>query len=115
MSGDCLFCKIIAGDIPANKVYEDADVLAFHDISPAAPTHILIIPKKHITAVKDAGPDEVGLLGQLLAKAGSIAREQGLEEDGYRFVINTGDNGGQTVFHLHLHILGGRPMTWPPG
>ncbi|MBT8147541.1 MAG: histidine triad nucleotide-binding protein [Gammaproteobacteria bacterium] len=115
MSDDCLFCKIIAGDIPANKVYEDDDVLAFHDISPAAPTHILVIPKKHIAAVKDAGTEDTQLLGRLTLKASDIAREQGLEEDGYRFVINTGVEGGQTVFHIHLHILGGRAMTWPPG
>ena len=115
MPDDCLFCKIIAGDIPANKVYEDSDVLAFHDISPAAPTHMLIIPKKHIAAVKDAGPEDTELLGKLLLKATDIAREQGLEEDGYRFVINTGELGGQTVFHIHLHILGGRSLNWPPG
>lgn len=115
MSDDCLFCKIIAGDIPANKVYEDDNVLAFHDISPAAPTHILIIPKKHIAAVKDAGAEDAELLGKLTLKASDIAREHGLEEDGYRFVINTGKQGGQTVFHIHLHILGGRAMTWPPG
>ena len=115
MSDDCLFCKIIAGEIPSNKVYSDDDVYAFHDISPAAPTHILVIPKKHIAAVNQAGEEDQELLGGLLLKAGDIAREQGLEADGYRFVINTGENGGQTVFHIHLHILGGRPMTWPPG
>jgi len=115
MSEDCLFCKIIAGDIPSNKVYEDEDVYAFHDISPAAPTHILIIPKKHIAAVKDASAEDSRLLGALVLKAAEIARKQGLEEDGYRFVVNTGDNGGQTVFHIHLHILGGRRMSWPPG
>ena len=115
MSDDCLFCKIIAGDIPSNKVYEDDDVFAFHDISPAAPTHILIIPKKHIAAVKDASAEDTELMGKLMLKASDIAREQGLEDDGYRFVVNTGDSGGQTVFHIHLHIIGGRQMTWPPG
>jgi len=115
MPADCLFCKIIAGDIPANKVYEDEDVLAFHDISPVAPTHILVIPKKHLTAVRDGSEEDAGLLGRLLLRAGEVARAAGLAEDGYRFVINTGTHGGQTVFHLHLHILGGRPMTWPPG
>ena len=114
MSDDCLFCKIIAGEIPANKAYEDDQVCAFHDISPAAPTHILIIPKKHIAAVKDADQSDAVLLGNLMLKAADIAREQGLEQ-GYRFVVNTGDNGGQTVYHIHLHILGGRRMTWPPG
>lgn len=115
MSDDCLFCKIIAGEIPSNKVYEDDDVYAFHDISPAAPTHILIIPKKHIAAVKDAGSEESELMGKLLVKAADLAREQGLEEDGYRLVINNGNNGGQTVYHIHLHILGGRKLDWPPG
>ena len=115
MSDDCLFCKIIAGEIPSNKVYEDRDVYAFHDISPAAPTHILIIPKKHIAAVKDASSEDAELLGRLTLKAAEIARKHGLEEDGYRFVINTGSDGGQTVFHIHLHILGGRRLTWPPG
>jgi histidine triad (HIT) family protein len=115
MSDDCLFCKIIAGEIPANKVYADDDVYAFHDISPAAPIHILVIPKKHVAAVKDADGADAELLGRLLLRAGDIAREQGLAADGYRFVINTGNHGGQTVFHLHLHILGGRRMSWPPG
>ncbi len=115
MSGECLFCKIIAGEIPANKVYEDNDVMGFHDINPVAPTHILVIPKRHIAAISEARSADAALLGQLLMKGGEIAREQGLEDDGYRFVINTGDHGGQTVFHLHLHILGGRRLTWPPG
>lgn len=115
MSEDCLFCKIIAGDIPSNKVYSDDDVYAFHDISPAAPTHILVIPKKHISAVNDANAEDQGLLGRLLLRANEIAEQQGLTEDGFRYVINTGDNGGQTVSHLHLHLLGGRRMSWPPG
>ncbi len=115
MSADCLFCKIIAGEIPANQVYADDQIFAFHDINPAAPTHILVIPKKHIAAVKEAGEDDAELLGRLQLQAAAIAREQGLESSGYRLVINTGDDGGQTVHHLHLHILGGRAMTWPPG
>jgi len=115
MSEDCLFCKIIAGDIPSNKVYSDDDVYAFHDISPAAPTHILVIPKKHISAVNDANAEDQGLLGRLLLRANEIAEQQGLTEDGFRYVVNTGDYGGQTVSHLHLHLLGGRRMSWPPG
>lgn len=115
MSSDCLFCKIIAGEIPSNKVYEDEDVYAFHDINPAAPTHILIIPKKHLTSVAHGTAEDEALLGRLLLKANQVAIDQGLAEDGFRYVINTGTHGGQTVFHLHLHILGGRPLKWPPG
>ncbi len=115
MSSDCLFCKIIAGDIPSNKVYEDEQVFAFHDINPAAPTHILIIPKKHLTTVADAQEEDEALMGRLLLKANQIARDQGLADEGFRYVINTGSHGGQTVYHVHLHILGGRAMGWPPG
>jgi histidine triad (HIT) family protein len=115
MSNDCLFCKIIAGEIPSNKVYSDDDLYAFHDINPAAPTHILIIPKKHLTYVSCADEGDEALMGKLLLKANQIAADQGLSEDGFRYVINTGRNGGQTVFHLHLHILGGRALGWPPG
>ena len=115
MSQDCLFCKIIAGEIPSNKVYSDDEVYAFHDIKSAAPTHILIIPKKHLSDVSSANADDQALLGKLLLKANQIAADQGLAEDGFRFVINTGRDGGQTVFHLHLHILGGRALSWPPG
>jgi histidine triad (HIT) family protein len=115
MSDDCLFCKIIAGEIPSDKVYSDDDVYAFHDINPVAPSHILIIPKKHLTDVKSADDSDQALLGKLLLKANEIARDQGLEEAGYRYVINTGCDGGQTVYHLHLHIIGGRSMGWPPG
>ena len=115
MAEDCLFCKIIAGEIPSNKVYEDDAVYAFHDINPAAPVHILVIPKKHLSAVNAASEEDQALLGHLLLKANAIAAEQGLAEEGFRYVINTGDKGGQTVYHLHLHILGGRQMNWPPG
>lgn len=115
MSQDCLFCKIIAGEIPSNKVYSDDDVYAFHDINPAAPTHILVIPKKHLPYVSSADEGDEALLGKLLLKANQIAADLGLNEDGFRYVINTGRDGGQTVFHLHLHILGGRPLGWPPG
>lgn len=115
MANDCLFCKIIAGEIPSNKVYSDDDVYAFHDINPAAPTHILIIPKKHLTHVNSADDGDQALIGKLILKANEIAQQQGLSEDGFRYVINTGRDGGQTVFHLHLHILGGRALSWPPG
>lgn len=115
MSDDCLFCKIIAGEIPSNKVYSDDDVYAFRDINPAAPQHILIIPKKHLSDTTSATEKDQALMGKLLLKANEIAHEQGLTEAGFRYVINTGKDGGQTVYHLHLHILGGRALSWPPG
>jgi histidine triad (HIT) family protein len=109
----CLFCKIIKGEIPSSKVYEDEAVFAFNDINPQAPTHILVIPKAHVSSV--AKVLEAEQIGQVLIKAADIAREAGLEEKGYRLVSNHGADAGQTVFHLHVHILGGRPMAWPPG
>lgn len=115
MPADCLFCKIIAGDIPSNKVYEDGDVYAFHDISPVAPTHILVIPKKHMAAVNQADAGDTELLGKLLQCGTQVAAGQGLADKGFRFVINSGSDGGQTVAHLHLHVIGGRRLTWPPG
>lgn len=115
MSDDCLFCKIIAGEIPSNKVYSDEDIYAFQDINPAAPQHILIIPKKHLTDISSANDEDEALLGKLLLKANQIAKDQCLDKNGFRYVINTGRDGGQTVFHLHLHILGGRALGWPPG
>jgi histidine triad (HIT) family protein len=111
---DCLFCKIVAGQIPAKKVWEDEQAYAFHDIDPKAPIHILVIPKKHLASLAHAEPGDEKLLGHLLAAAATIAREQGLGK-GFRVVISTGAEGGQTVDHLHLHILGGRQMHWPPG
>ena len=115
LATDCLFCKIIAGEIPSTEVYSDDDIYAFRDINPAAPTHLLVIPKKHLTDVKSADAEDEALMGKLLLRANDIAAEQGLTDDGFRYVINTGSNGGQTVFHLHLHILGGRQLGWPPG
>ena len=112
---DCLFCRIVAGDIPCDEVYSDEDVLAFRDINPAAPVHILIIPKRHIASVAEADDGDEALMGRLLLRANMIAEREGLAEEGYRYVINTGGHGGQTVFHVHLHILGGRQMVWPPG
>lgn len=113
---DCLFCKIVAGDIPANVVKRSADALAFRDIDARAPVHILVIPTQHIAAVRDAkGPDGERLLGRLLAFAAEVARGEGLDGEGYRIVTNTGKNAGQSVDHLHLHMMGGRKMKWPPG
>jgi histidine triad (HIT) family protein len=114
MSG-CIFCQIIAGEIPAKKIYEDDRILAFHDITPQAPVHFLVIPKKHIRNMMELESADCGLLGDLLFKAQELAAEQGCAEKGARFVINCKDNGGQTVDHLHIHVLGGRFMTWPPG
>jgi len=114
MHTDCLFCKIVAGQIPANRVFEDELCVIFPDIRPQAPTHLLIVPREHISSQAKALAGHKPLLGHLLAAAASAAREHKLD-NGYRVVINTGDDGGQTVHHLHLHLLGGRPMGWPPG
>ncbi len=110
-----LFEKIVARQIPAKIAYEDDLVLAFHDIQPQAPTHVLIVPKKPITRIAQAGSEDQALLGHLLLKAAEVAALVGLKEGGYRLVINNGRDGGESVPHLHCHILGGRPMTWPPG
>jgi histidine triad (HIT) family protein len=114
MSPDCLFCKIVAGAIPAKRVYEDELCLCFADIHPQAPTHLLIVPKEHIASQAECEESNAPLLGHLMAKASAIAHGSGLG-GGYRVVINTGPDGGQTVDHLHLHLLGGRHMNWPPG
>jgi histidine triad (HIT) family protein len=111
---DCIFCKIVTGGIPSKKVREDDELVAFFDIEPKAPTHILIIPKKHIASLAHAQAGDAPLLGHLLEAAADIAREQGLSK-GYRVVISTGPEGGQTVDHVHIHLLGGRQMHWPPG
>ena len=111
---DCIFCKIIEGTIPAKAVYQDESVFAFSDINPKAPIHLLIVPREHIASLNDANNDKKELLGHLLWVAADIAEKRGLG-DGYRVVVNTGEDGGQTVDHLHLHLLGGRSMTWPPG
>jgi histidine triad (HIT) family protein len=113
---ECLFCKIVAGDIPAKIVKRSDDALAFRDIDAKAPVHVLVIPTRHVPAVRDArGPDGERLLGGLLAFAATVASELGLDGEGYRVVTNTGRNAGQCVDHLHFHLLGGRKMTWPPG
>ena len=114
-SADCLFCKIIAGDIPSSKVSEDDVCFAFNDISPQAPTHILIVPRKHVDSLDKAAEADSEMLGHLMLTAAEIARDKGFADDGYRVVINTNDHGGQTVFHLHVHLLGGRPFIFPPG
>jgi len=114
-TADCLFCKIVAGDIPSSKVYEDESCYAFDDITPQAPTHILIVPRKHVDSMDAAAESDKELLGHLLLTAASIAREKGFAENGYRVVINTNSDGGQTVFHLHVHLLAGRLFIFPPG
>lgn len=112
---DCLFCKIVSGEIPAEILYQDEQVLAFRDISPQAPTHILIIPKRHITTINDIAEEDATLIGQMVLTAKKLAAQEGLAEDGYRLAMNCNENGGQSVYHIHLHLLGGRRMTWPPG
>jgi histidine triad (HIT) family protein len=111
---DCLFCRILQGEIPAKKVHEDEHTLAFEDIQPQAPTHVLIIPKKHIRGLKEASPEDAETIGRLHLAAAAIARQRGIEE-GYRTVLNVGPKSGQSVFHMHVHLIGGRDMKWPPG
>ncbi|HEY4016832.1 MAG TPA: histidine triad nucleotide-binding protein [Polyangiaceae bacterium] len=111
----CLFCSIVARAIPAQIVFENEHVLAFRDIRPAAPTHALVVPKKHVSGIHDAGPEDAALLGEVFLAARAVAEKLGLADAGYRLVVNQGDHGGQTVHHLHLHVLGGRSMQWPPG
>ncbi|MEA2723074.1 MAG: histidine triad family protein [Gemmatimonadales bacterium] len=113
---DCLFCKIVAGEIPAKIVKRSPDAVAFRDIDAKAPVHVLVIPTQHLAAVRDAkGEDGECLLGRLLAFAAAVAHDEGLDGEGYRIVTNTGRNAGQSVDHLHLHLMGGRKMSWPPG
>jgi histidine triad (HIT) family protein len=115
MTSQCLFCRIAAGEIPSQQVYSDERVYAFRDIKPAAPCHILVIPRKHVNSINDATDDDQALMGHMMLVARRIAAEQGVAESGFRLVINTGADGGQTVFHIHLHILAGRQFSWPPG
>lgn len=115
MSQDCIFCKIASKSIPVQPVYEDDEIIAFHDINPAAPVHVLVIPKKHIASLSEVDQDDQKLMGHLLAALPRIADQLGIAENGYRVVINTKDHGGQTVYHLHCHLIGGRFMSWPPG
>ena len=109
----CLFCQIARGEIPAKMVVNSKEIMAFRDINPQAPTHILIAPKKHVASLDDM--TDLNLLGQMMSMAAALARQEGIAKSGYRTVINTGKEGGQSVDHLHIHLLGGRPMTWPPG
>lgn len=112
---DCIFCKIVAGEIPAAKIFEDERAIAFRDTNPQAPTHALVIPRAHIASLADAGEGEEALLGHLLRVAARVARDEGHAEGGFRTVVNTGADAGQTVFHIHVHVLCGRKLAWPPG
>jgi histidine triad (HIT) family protein len=113
MPDNCLFCKIIRGDIPSTKIYEDEEMLAFRDIAPQAPVHFLLVPKKHISGPSGVTPADEQLIGRMIRKAGEIAGKEGVPH--YRLVFNNGEGAGQSVFHIHLHVLGGRDMNWPPG
>lgn len=112
---DCIFCKIAAGEIPAELVYEDDTVVGFRDLSPQAPTHVLLIPRKHVATLNELQAEDEAIVGRLYLAAVKVAAQEGLAERGYRTLINCNEEGGQTVFHLHLHLLGGRQMGWPPG
>ena len=112
---NCIFCKLANGEINSDIVYEDDEVIAFRDIHPQAPHHVLIIPRQHIATVNDARQEDTALLGKLTLTAQRVANDLGIAEDGYRLVLNCNNHGGQTVFHIHLHLLAGRPMHWPPG
>ncbi len=114
-STECIFCRIVAGEIPAKVVHEDEHTLAFRDINPQAPTHVLVIPKRHVPAVDALGEDDAELIGRVVLVGRLVARQEGIAGSGYRLVLNNGPAGGQTVDHVHLHVLGGRQMDWPPG
>ena len=110
----CLFCRIVAGDIPARKVFEDADIVAFEDITPQAPMHVLVVPRAHVATVNDLAPDNDQLVGTMVRRAAAIARERGYAERGFRTVFNCNADAGQAVYHIHLHVLAGRKLAWPP-
>ena len=112
---DCLFCKILSGEIPADLVYESDTAVAFRDINPQAPTHVLVIPRKHIATINEIGEDDREVVGSLFTAAREIAVQEGIAEEGYRTTMNCNEGAGQSVFHIHLHVMGGRPMAWPPG
>jgi histidine triad (HIT) family protein len=112
---NCLFCRIARDELPAKKVYEDDEVVAFEDVNPQAPTHLLVIPRRHIASLDDLTPADTTVIGNVVVRASALAREQGLDTDGYRLVVNCGEGAGQTVFHIHAHLLGGRGFRWPPG
>ena len=111
----CIFCGIASGEVPSRTVLETDDVIAFHDLDPRAPTHVLVIPRRHIDSIDAMSDDDEALIGKVFAAAKAVARQEGIAEAGYRLVTNIGPNGGQTVPHLHVHVLGGRRLTWPPG
>jgi histidine triad (HIT) family protein len=111
----CLFCEIVAGRIPAKVAYQDDEVMAFHDINPQAPTHTLIIPKRHITSIVDLKPGDDGIVGALVRKGRDLAQQAGIAENGFRLVFNCGEDAGYSVYHIHLHLVGGRKLGWPPG
>ena len=115
MAEECLFCKIFAREIPAKEVFRDEEIVAFEDVRPVAPTHVLVIPREHIPTVHDLTPAQATTLARMVEVANRIADERGIDRDGYRLVVNKGSQAGQTVYHLHLHLLGGRAMGWPPG
>jgi len=115
MDPDCIFCKIVAGEIPSDTVYSDDLVYAFRDIQPVAPTHVLVIPRKHIPSNREVEPQDEALVGRLFSAARRIAEQEGISSSGYRMILNTGEHGGQVVYHLHLHLIGGRPMQHPMG
>ena len=115
LNADCLFCKIVAGDIPADIVYESETAIAFRDINPQAPTHVLIIPRQHIATINEFEDSDQAIVGSLYSAAREIAAAEGIADEGYRAVMNCNEGAGQTVFHIHLHLLGGRPFGWPPG
>ncbi|HWQ06938.1 MAG: histidine triad nucleotide-binding protein [Clostridiaceae bacterium] len=112
---DCIFCKIAVGAIPSKKVYEDDQLIAFHDIAPQAPVHVLVVPKKHISGVNELAAEDAALLGHVFFVIQQLVRELKIDESGYRVVVNSGKDGSQSVPHLHFHVLGGRPLAWPPG
>ena len=112
---DCLFCKMVSGEIAPDKVFESDDVLAFRDINPQAPTHVLVVPKRHVATLNELDDESAGLVGKMVLAAAEVARREGFAEQGYRTIMNCNADGGQTVFHIHLHLLGGRAMGWPPG
>jgi histidine triad (HIT) family protein len=112
---DCLFCKVVAGQVPATVVFQNDRVVAFKDITPRAPMHLLIVPRRHIASLNDLAADDDALVGEMVRTAAALAKEHGLADRGFRTVFNCNADAGQTVFHIHLHLLGGRPMTWPPG
>ena len=115
MSGNCLFCKVVSGEIPAAVVHRDDDLVAFKDINPQAPLHLLIIPTRHIATLNDVGENDAALIGRMLRLAADLAKQNGHADRGYRTVFNCNSQAGQTVFHIHLHLLAGRSLTWPPG